>query len=128
MKTQIIHLESFDDVHSIKDQISWGQGDRIILVWPLRGQLLDNRLDLQLVKRHAQSRGMLLALVTSNNNIRQFASDLGIPVFRSLRQAKQLPWEYTIQEDKSPAFTPKGENNLRQLGNTIHTNYHSINF
>jgi hypothetical protein len=121
MKTQIIHLESFDDIHSIKDQISWGQGDRIILVWPLRGQLLDNRLDLQLLKRHTHSRGMLLALVTRNNNIRQFASDLGIPVFRSLRQAKQLPWEYTLQEEKSPAFTPRKDKNLRQLVNRIHT-------
>jgi len=121
MKTQIIHLESFDDIHSIKDQISWGQGDRIILVWPLRGQLLDNRLDLQLLKRHTRSRGMLLALVTRNNNIRQFASDLGIPVFRSLRQAKQLPWEYTLQEEKTPAFTLREEKNLRQLVNGIHT-------
>jgi hypothetical protein len=119
MKTEIIHLESFDDLHSIKDQVSWGQGDRIILVWPLRGQLLDNRLDLQLVKRHAQSRGMILALVTRNNKIRQFASELGIPVFRSLRQAKRLPWEYTLQEEKPPRFSRTQEKNIRQMGKLL---------
>jgi hypothetical protein len=64
---------------------------------------------------------MLLALVARNNKIRQYASDLGIPIFRSLRQAKQLPWEYTIQEDKQPAFSPKGGGNLRKAGNTLRT-------
>jgi hypothetical protein len=116
MKTQILHLESFDDIHSIKDQISWGQGERIILVWPLRGQLLEHKLDLKLIQRHTQARGMKLALVTSNRNVRQLASDLNIPVFRSLRQAKQLPWEYTHMGETPPKIPLVRYKNLRQLG------------
>jgi len=121
MKTQILHLESFDDIHSIKDQISWGQGERIILVWPLRGQLLEHKLDLKMIKRHTQARGMKLALVTSNRYIRQLASDINIPVFRSLRQAKQLPWEYTQTEEIPTKIPLSHYKNLRQLGVKIHT-------
>ncbi len=114
MKTQILHLESFDDIHSIKDQISWGQGERVILVWPLRGQLLEHKLDLKIIQRHTQARGMKLAIVTSNRNIRLLASELNIPVFRSLRQAKQLPWEYMHPEDLPLKIRPTRKKNLRK--------------
>jgi hypothetical protein len=120
MKTQILHLESFDDIHSIRDQISWGQGERIILIWPLRGQLLEHKLDLKLIQRHTLARGMKLALVTSNRNIRQLASDLNIPVFRSLRQAKQLPWEYIHSEETPLKIHRTRKKNLRKVGIRIH--------
>ncbi|TES92248.1 MAG: hypothetical protein E3J88_01350, partial [Anaerolineales bacterium] len=64
MKTQILHLESYDDLHSIKDKLNWGQGERVILVWPLRGRPLNNKLNLLMVKRHTQALGAILALVT----------------------------------------------------------------
>ena len=51
MKTQVIHLESYDDRHSILDRLNWGQADRIIMIWPLRGTPLDHKLDLKLIHR-----------------------------------------------------------------------------
>jgi hypothetical protein len=34
MKTQIIQLESHDDIISIRDKMGWSQTSRILLVWP----------------------------------------------------------------------------------------------
>jgi len=66
------------------------------MVWPVRGIPLDNKLDLKLIHRRCQSAEVSLALVCKKRAVIDFASDLGIPVFRSLRQAQRIPWEYSL--------------------------------
>lgn len=96
MKTQVLHLESYDDRHSILDRLNWGQADRIIMVWPLRGMPLDHKLDLKLIHRRCHSTGVKLALVCKQREVVDEARALGIPVFRSLRQAQKVAWEYSL--------------------------------
>lgn len=98
MRTQILHLESFDDRHSISDKIEWGQAERAILIWPLRGHPLDNKLDLKLIYRRCQTAGMKLALVCRDPEVKEYAQGLNIPVFRSLRKAQQVAWEYSLPD------------------------------
>jgi len=93
MRTQIIHLDSHDDHVSARDKMGWTQTQRIILVWPESGQVLDRRLDLILVKRHSHTLGAELAIVTRNRGVVQNAKVLGIPVFRNLIHAKRLYWQ-----------------------------------
>jgi hypothetical protein len=92
VKTQIIQLEPYDDTISIKDKMGWGQTTRILLVWPLRTNLLDRKLDLVLLKRHSAFLGAQLACVTRDNNIRFQANRLGIPTFSSIRKAEKSYW------------------------------------
>lgn len=120
MKTKILHLESYDDLHSIKDKISWGTGEQVVLIWPIRGQLVHTKLDMLLIQRHVQNIGAKLALVTKNNRVREFASQLDIPVFRSLRQANTLPWEYTVEESKPVKQKVRERVNLLELRDAAH--------
>ena len=92
MKTQIIQLEPHDDYISVRDRMEWGQTTRVLLVWPLRGKILNRKLDLLLLKRHADALGSQLALVTRDRDARYHADQLGIPVFKSVRQAEQSRW------------------------------------
>jgi len=92
MKTKILHLDPHDDVTSARDKMGWGQTNRILLVYPERGQMLNRRLDLTLLKRHSNSLGAQLALVTRDPEARFNARELGIPVFKSLRQAQSQHW------------------------------------
>lgn len=107
MKTQVIHLEAYDDRHSVLDRLNWGQADRVILIWPLRGDPLDNQLDLKLIHRRCLSSDIRLALVCKRREVVDQARGLGIPVFRSLRLAQQVVWEYSYP---SPEPTPQPEN------------------
>jgi hypothetical protein len=102
MKTQVIHLEAYDDRHSVLDRLNWGQANRVILIWPLRGEPLDSQLDLKLIHRRCQRSDIRLALVCKRREVIDQARGLDIPVFRSLRQAQQIAWEYSI----SPAASP----------------------
>ena len=80
MKTQVIQLSQNEDYVSVREKISWSQADRILLVWPEKGRLLDRPLDLNLIKRHATSLGAQLWLVTGDEKVRFYAHKLGIKV------------------------------------------------
>lgn len=93
MKTQILQLEPHDDAISARDKMAWGQTARILLVWPNRGRVLTRRLDLELLLRHSRSLGAQLALVTRDPDVRYHAKQLGIHVFKNVRQAQHTRWK-----------------------------------
>jgi hypothetical protein len=92
VKTQIIRLEEHDDIVSTRDKMGWGQTGRILLVWPEQEIILTHRLDLVLLLRRAAEVGAQLALVVSHPDVREYADELGIPVFDNARQAQSVRW------------------------------------
>jgi len=72
--------------------MEWGQTTRVLLVWPLRGNILNRRLDLLLLKRHSEALGSQLALVTRDREVRYQAKRLEIPIYKSIREAEQSRW------------------------------------
>jgi hypothetical protein len=92
MKTQVIQLEAHDDTVSVKDKIEWSQTHRVLLIWPPRGKILQNRLDLVFLERHCAALGSQLAVVTKNPEVRFHAQQAGIPVFKSRKKAQLESW------------------------------------
>jgi len=92
MKTQIITLESHDDLISVRDRMSWAKTPRILLVWPKYEKVTLRQVDLKVLQRHALSLGAQLGLVTRTRRVRQEAEGLRIPVFESTGQAQRLAW------------------------------------
>jgi hypothetical protein len=92
MKTQLLSLESHDDLISIRDRMSWAKTPRILLLWPKSERIPLRPLDLKVLQRHAASLGAQLGLVTRQRNLRREAQALGIPVFKSTGQAQRKAW------------------------------------
>ena len=92
MKTQIITLESHDDLISVRDKLSWAKTPRILLVWPKFEKVTLRVLDLKVCQRHADSLGAQLGLVTRRASVRRDAESLGIPVFDSTTSAQKEVW------------------------------------
>ena len=92
MKEQILHLDPHDDYISARDKMGWVQTQRVLIVWPPRGRVLTRRLDLALLHRHAHRLGAQLALITKDADIRNHASDLGLPVFEALDATRRERW------------------------------------
>ncbi len=92
MKTQIITLESHDDLISVRDRMSWAKTPRILLVWPKYEKVTLRQVDLKVLQRHAASLGAQLGLVTRTRRVRQDAEALRIPVFESTGQAQRVAW------------------------------------
>ena len=109
MKTQILQLEAHDDILSARDKMGWGQAARILLVWPEEGRVLTRRLDLVLIQRHSTTLGAQLALVSGDSVVRTHARELGIPVFKTLRQAQRTPWTSGRRRRRLPAWRERRE-------------------
>ncbi|MBN2117525.1 MAG: baseplate J/gp47 family protein [Anaerolineales bacterium] len=92
MKTQIITLESHDDLISVRDRMSWAKTPRILLVWPKYENVTLRQVDLKVLQRHALSLGAQLGLVTRTRRVREDAEALKIPVFESTGQAQRVAW------------------------------------
>lgn len=92
MKTQIITLESHDDLISVRDRMSWAKTPRILLVWPKYEKITLRQVDLKVLQRHAASLGAQLGLVTRARRVRDDAEELHIPVFESTGQAQRDAW------------------------------------
>src|SRR5688572_23496964 len=92
MKTQIITLESHDDLISVRDRMSWAKTPRILLVWPKYEKVMLRQVDLKILQRHALYLGAQLGLVTRTRRVREEAEALRIPVFESTGQAQKIAW------------------------------------
>ncbi len=97
MKTQVISLESHDDVASIRDKMGWSKTGRVLLVWPDKlpktgGHLPSRKFDLALLLHASASLGLQLALVCTDTTVCAYAAELDIPVFDTIRQAQQTRW------------------------------------
>lgn len=93
MKLQILHLDPHDDNISTRDKLAWAKADRVLLVWPSSGEILQRRLDLVLIHREAARRGLVLGLLSYDPQVRDNARGLGIPVFDSLDDLPEERWE-----------------------------------
>lgn len=92
MKIQIVNIEPHDDYGSIRDKLLWTKAQRAVLVWPGRGTALNRRLDLVLLKRLGQQRGIAIGLLTFDPQVQELAQQLSIPLFEDLEHLPELNW------------------------------------
>jgi hypothetical protein len=118
LKTQIITLESHDDLISVRDKFSWAKTPRILLVWPKYEKVTLRLLDLKVLQRHADSLGAQLGLVTRRANVRRDAEALGIPVFASTTTAQKDLWPQSAPRTRRIPRPPR--RNLRKLRDVIY--------
>ncbi len=89
MKAQVLQIDPHDDYHSVRDKMAWAQTKRLVLVWPARPGVLNRRLDLVLLHRHAHKIGAQLGIVAGDPEVREHAHSLGLPAFDDLRDARR---------------------------------------
>jgi hypothetical protein len=113
VKTQIITLESHDDLISVRDRMSWAKTPRILLVWPKYEKVSLRQVDLKILQRHALRLGAQLGLVTRTRYVREEAEALRIPVFESTGQAQRLAWP-PLRRRRSPRRVPAKDLRLKR--------------
>ena len=118
MKTQIITLESHDDLISVRDKLSWAKTPRILLVWPKYEKVTLRVLDLKVLQRHADSLGAQLGLVTRRAKVRRDAESLGIPVFISTTVAQRNLWPDSVPRSRRVPKAPRRD--LRQVRDSVY--------
>jgi hypothetical protein len=118
LKTQIITLESHDDLVSVRDKLSWAKTPRILLVWPKYEKVTLRLLDLKVLQRHTDSLGSQLGLVTRRANVRRDAESLDIPVFDSTAAAQKDLWP--VPEERSVRVPKPPRRDLRKVRDQVY--------
>jgi hypothetical protein len=118
LKTQIITLESHDDLISVRDKLSWAKTPRILLVWPKYEKVTLRILDLKVLQRHADSLGAQLGLVTRRGKVRRDAESLGIPVFASSTIAQRQMWPDSAPRSRRIPKAPRRD--LRKVRDSVY--------
>lgn len=116
MKTAIIQLDPFDNVISIREKIAWSKTQRILLVWPNKGKIKLDSMDVILILRSAESLGAQISIVTDEPVIINQLKELGVSIFSSIPEAQKKPWR-----------KPKIRNRSLQSGNSDR-NWNQIKF
>lgn len=122
MKTAIVQLDAFDNLISIKEKIAWSKIQRVLLVWPNKGKIVLNELDIILILRSAESQGAQIAVVTDEPVIINQLKELGISIFSSIPEAQKKPWRKPKIRDRS-IYSEKSERapDLEKLDNRRQT-------
>jgi hypothetical protein len=118
VKTQIITLESHDDLISVRDRLSWTKTPRVLLVWPKYVKVALRFVDLKVLQRHAESLGSQLGLVTRRASVRRDAEALGIPVFDSTTTAQKDLWPVRRLNEHHTPRPPRHD--LRAMRDSVH--------
>jgi Baseplate J-like protein len=101
MKLQIIQLEPYDDVISVRDRLAFVNTERVLLVWPRNptpAHIFRRKLDLVLIQREASRRGARLALVTHDADVIEFADELNISTFHSVQASHRARWKRPLNK------------------------------
>jgi hypothetical protein len=92
VKVQIVYLSAADDVDSTRDMLAWVQAPRVLLVWPDKGHVLKERLELVKISRYAMRRNIQIGILTFDRDVRHIAKELDLPIFDSLDELPEEGW------------------------------------
>lgn len=93
-KLHILQLDRHDDAVSTRDRLAFVAARYALLVWPRDGAILQRKLDLLLVQRHATRLGIRIALVTRDPVVIEHARELEISVFPNDKAARRGRWKH----------------------------------
>lgn len=111
----ILQLEPDDDAITVRDRLTFMNTSRVILVWPPRAAVLQRKLDLRLIQRHASRQALALALVTSDPVVIAHARDLDLSVFKSVKAARRARWKMPPRPASVPPRSEAAQTDLAAI-------------
>ncbi|MGB1288031.1 MAG: hypothetical protein ACPG7F_15950 [Aggregatilineales bacterium] len=92
-KPVYIQLEPNETVISVRDRLAFLRGKSVLIISPEQGTALTRKLDLVLIQREARRQLISFALVTHDEHVLQYAKDLGISTFETIKSAEKARWK-----------------------------------
>jgi hypothetical protein len=92
MKTQVIHIESYDSLPSVQDKISKVEAFRLILVDNPSAVFICNKSAFVRILRTCSSLGIQLGIVSKRIELRALCNEYGVTVFEDLTSAQYKDW------------------------------------
>ena len=95
---EIIYLELDEEITSVIDKIKNAKNTSIGLVVPRNATLLQSVVNLRLIGKEAKNLGKEIAIITSDKIGRNLATQVGLPVYNSIRDDRPVIKNSSINE------------------------------
>lgn len=95
---EIIYLELDEEITSVIDKIKNAENSSIGLVVPRNATLLQSVVNLRLIGKEAKNLGKEIAIITSDKIGRNLATQVGLPVYNSIRDERPILKNSQINE------------------------------
>ena len=92
MKLQLIQIEAFDNLFSIKEKLIHSKAESLLLIDQTGSPILQNKKQAKLIQRILIKTGKESGVVTQNSTAASILKDVGINYFYDLESAQRFPW------------------------------------
>lgn len=89
LEEQIIFLDRFDEVASIRTKLETARGGYAALVVPVENHSLHSPIAVRLIVRQAESLALRLGVISSDATVRRLFRDEGLPAFRTVKAYRE---------------------------------------
>lgn len=110
MKTQVIHIENFDNLPSLLDKIKQAEAFRLLLVDNPHLFFLCREANIVILLRSCHGQGIQLGFVSKRTELSAICADYGISVFEDLTSAQYEDW----RENQLPTLTRREPRNIQK--------------
>ncbi len=113
---QVIHLTGEEEIHAIRTMLRYAEAPRVLFVVPKKHRAFSSLARLQMLLRQAHAEGVQMALVTSDNSIRDLADQMGLSSFRTVQAGQRARrWRDGYEDAPIVAPGPVGRNGAASL-------------
>ena len=85
------YLELDDEITDAVARLRAAKDDRVVLVVPPGSRIGTGRINFRLLAREAETRGLTLALVSSDAQVRALAASAGLDVYATVSESEAAP-------------------------------------
>ena len=116
MKLQLIQIEAFDNLFSIKEKLIHSKAESVLLIDLTGASIFQNKKQANYSQRILIKTGKESGVVTQNSTAASILKEVGINHFYDLNSAQRFPWgAHHISDTKSMADEEKIAHRFKRL-------------
>jgi hypothetical protein len=100
MKLQLIQIEAFDNLFSIKEKLIHSKAGSVLLIDQTGASIFQNKKQAIIIHRLLKQTGKESGVVTQNSTAASILKEVGINHFYDLDSAQRFPWGVNHKSDK----------------------------
>jgi hypothetical protein len=92
MKLQLIQIEAFDNLFSLKEKLIHAKAESLLLIDQTESLIFQDKKQAKLIQRTLRKTGKEVGVVTKNNTAASILKEVGLNSFSDIDSAQRFPW------------------------------------
>jgi hypothetical protein len=116
MKLQLIQIEAFDYLFSVKEKLMHSKAGSLLLIDQTGSPIFQNKKQAIIIQRLLKQKGKESGVVTQNSTAASILKDVGINHFYDLDSAQRFPWGANQLSSQNAWRAKKNRSSFHKIG------------